>query len=130
MKASGEELNKLIEKVLSSTCPDSLAGELKTFSRETLALLLTFVQTERASCLYLPLMAASTPLELFAKNLSCLESDERFYTPVAVALLNEREILERVRGKGRALVRAFVEAQERNKEALKRAVEVVKKATT
>jgi len=126
-KVSSKELNRLIKTVLSSKEEsEELEKELKNFSPETVAFLWTFVQINRASSIYLPLMVASTPVELFAKNLACLESDDRFYKLAAVSFILEREEISKVEGKERGMIKSFVESQKRNKEAYEKASRIIK----
>ena len=125
-KITASETERLIEEVLNSKDWEEIEKKLKTFSPETVAFLFTFVQVERASVIYLPILAASTPLEIYAKNLSALKTDERFYKAAAVSFDLERERLSRLKGRGQKLLKDFVESQEKHSDVLRQIKQTIR----
>ncbi len=126
-RVSSKELAELIEVVLESPDYNYLQKRLADFSKETVAFLLTHAQIERAAVLYLPLLIASTPLEVYAKNLASLEAEPKTYKVAAVSLFLEKENIRKLKGKEKNAIRDFVSAQEKHSSILKEVSAVLKR---
>jgi len=126
MKVSSFHLKEILQAIEGEESHERLMETLKSIPAENVAFLLTFLQSELASCAYLPLVCTATPLELFARNLTALETDDRFYKTTAVAFLIYKNSLLRLKGKEQKAIEDFIKAQERNQKIVQKVAKMIK----